>query len=86
LDDSDERLRCLYRSIEDGIIELDEILRKRAKAALARAPCGTVASIDAAKIDAFAWLVTEKVDRRTPARPRARGACRHKAALPTLHQ
>ena len=27
--DTDERLRRLYRSIEDGIVELDDILRER---------------------------------------------------------
>jgi site-specific DNA recombinase len=72
--DCDDRLRRLYRSIEDGIVELDEILRERtaalksqrdqAKAALdrARAQCGTVAMIDAIKIDAFARLMNEKLD------------------------
>ena len=72
--DCDERLRRLYRSIEDGIVELDDILRERtttlksqrerAKAALdrARAQCGTVTTIDAAKIDAFARLMNEKLD------------------------
>jgi len=72
--DTDERLRRLYRSIEDGIVELDDILRERtatlksererAKAALdrARSQCGTVATIDPAKIDAFARLMTEKLD------------------------
>ena len=72
--DCDERLRRLYRSIEDGIVELDDILRERtatlksererAKAALdrARAQCGTVTTIDSAKIDAFARLMTEKLD------------------------
>ncbi len=72
--DGDERLRRLYRSIEDGIVELDDILRKRtatlksererAKAALdrARAQCGTVTTIDSVKIDAFARLMTEKLD------------------------
>ena len=70
----DERLRRLYRSIEDGIIELDDILRERtatlksererAKAALDRtlAQCGTVTTIDLDKIDAFARLMTEKLD------------------------
>ena len=74
LTDVDERLRRLYRSIEDGIVELDEILRERttalksqrerAKAALdhARAQCSTAAAIDAGKIDAFARLMTEKLD------------------------
>jgi hypothetical protein len=64
--DTDERLRRLYRSIEDGIVELDDILRERtatlksererAKAALdrARAQSGKAATIDQAKIDAFA--------------------------------
>jgi site-specific DNA recombinase len=68
--DTDERLR----SIEDGIVELDDILRERtaslksererAKAAYdrARAQCGTVAMIDSVKIDAFARLMTEKLD------------------------
>ena len=72
--DCDERLRRLYRSIEDGIVELDDILcertttlkseRERAKAALdrARAQCGTATMIDAAKIDAFAQLMNEKLD------------------------
>jgi GTPase len=72
--DTDERLRRLYRSIEDGIVELDDILRERtaslksdrerAKAAYdrARAQCGTVAIIDSGKIDAFARLMTEKLD------------------------
>jgi len=55
--DCDERLRRLYRSIEDGIVELDDILRERtvalksqrerAKAAFdhARAQCRTVTTI-----------------------------------------
>lgn len=72
--DCDERLRRLYRSIEDGVVELDDILRERtailklererAKAALdrARAQCGTVLTIDSAKIDAFAQLMNEKLD------------------------
>ena len=72
--DCDERLRRLYHSIEDGIVELDDILRERtatlktqrerAKAALdrARAQCGTVTTIDSAKIDAFARLMIEKLD------------------------
>ena len=72
--DCDERLRRLYRSIENGIIELDDILRERtatlksqrerAKTALdrARAQCGTVTTIDSAKIDAFARLMNEKLD------------------------
>ncbi|MBI2715156.1 MAG: recombinase zinc beta ribbon domain-containing protein [Rhizobiales bacterium] len=72
--DCDERLRRLYHSIEDGIVELDDILRERtaalksqrerAKAALdrARAQCGTVTTIDPGKIDAFARLMKEKLD------------------------
>ena len=72
--DADDRLRRLYRSIEDGIVEIDDILRERAvtlksereraKAALdrARAQCGTVAAIDTQKIDAFARLITDKLD------------------------
>jgi hypothetical protein len=72
--DADDRLRRLYRSIEDGVVEIDDILRERtaslksererAKAALdrARAQCGTVAAIDAQKIDAFARLMTDKLD------------------------
>jgi site-specific DNA recombinase len=72
--DCDDRLRRLYRSIEDGIVELDDILRERtttlksqrdqAKAALdrARVQCGTVTTIDATKIDAFARLMNEKLD------------------------
>jgi site-specific DNA recombinase len=72
--DTDERLRRLYRPIEGGIVELDDILRERtaalkpererAKAAhdRARAQCGTVATIDSVKIDAFARLMTDKLD------------------------
>lgn len=72
--DTDDRLRRLYRSIEDGIVQLDDILRQRtatlkfererAKAALdrARAQCGRTATIDPVKIDAFARLMTEKLD------------------------
>ena len=72
--DCDERLRRLYRSIEDDIVELDDILcectatlksqRERAKAALdrARAQCGTVTTMNSAKIDAFARLMNEKLD------------------------
>ena len=72
--DCDERLRRLYRSIEEGIVELDDMLRERtatlksqrerAKAALdrARAQCGTVTTINSAKIDAFARLMNEKLD------------------------
>jgi site-specific DNA recombinase len=72
--DADDRLRRLYRSIEDGVVEIDDILRERtaslksererAKAALdrARAQCGTVAAIDAQKIDAFARLMTDNLD------------------------
>ena len=72
--DCEERLRRLYRSIEDGIVDLDDILRERiaalksqrdhAKAALerARAQCATATAIDPIKIDAFARLMTEKLD------------------------
>jgi len=72
--DCEDRLRRLYRSIEDGVVELDDILhertttlksqREQAKAALdrARAQCGTVATIDAVKIDAFARLMNEQLD------------------------
>jgi site-specific DNA recombinase len=72
--DSEERLQRIYRAIEDGIIELDDVLRERAatlksereraKAALdrARAQCGTVTISDSAKIDAFARLMIEKLD------------------------
>jgi site-specific DNA recombinase len=72
--DAEDRLKRLYRSIEDGIVELDDILRERtaalksqrerAKAALdrARAQCGATAMIDAAKIDTFARLMNEKLD------------------------
>lgn len=70
----EERLRRLHRSIEDGIVELDDILRERiavlksqrdqAKAALdrAHAQCATATAIDAVKIDAFARLMAEKLD------------------------
>jgi hypothetical protein len=72
--DAEDRLKRLYRSIEDGIVELDDILRERtvtlksdrerAKAALdrARAQCGTAATIDASKIDAFARLMNERLE------------------------
>ena len=74
LSDAEDRLKRLYRSIEDGIVELDDILRERttalksqrerARTALdhARAQCGTAAAIDAGKIDAFARLMNEKLD------------------------
>ncbi len=74
LSDAEERLKRLYRSIEDGVVELDDILRERtgalksqrerAKATLdhARAQCGIAAAIDAQKIDAFARLMNEKLD------------------------
>lgn len=72
--DCEDRLRRLYRSIEDGVVELDDILRERtavlksqreqANAALdrARAQCGTVTDIDATKIDAFAHVMNERLD------------------------
>ena len=72
--DAEDRLKRLYRSIEDGIVELDDILRERtatlksererAKAALdrARAQCGTPATIDVSKIDAFARLMNERLE------------------------
>jgi site-specific DNA recombinase len=74
LTDAEDRLKRLYRSIEDGVVELDDILRdrtaalksqrERAKAALdhARARCGTTEAIDAEKIDAFARLMSDKLD------------------------
>jgi site-specific DNA recombinase len=74
LTDAEDRLKRLYRSIENGIVELDHILRERAaalksqreraKAALdhARARCGTAAAIDAQRIDAFARLMNQKLD------------------------
>lgn len=72
--DCEDRLRRLYRSIEDGVVDLDDILRERtaalqsqrerAKAALDRAHAqyGTVLSVDATKIDVFARLMNEKLD------------------------
>jgi site-specific DNA recombinase len=69
LTDCEDRMKRLYRSIEDGIVELDDILRERtaalkaqrerAKTALdhARAQCGTAAAVNAEKIDAFARLM-----------------------------
>ena len=72
--DAEDRLKRLYRSIEDGIVELDDILRERtatlksererAKAALdrARAQCGIPATIDVSKIDAFARLMNERLE------------------------
>ena len=74
LTDCEDRMKRLYRSIEDGIVELDDILRERtaalkaqrdrAKAALdhARAQCGMAAAINAEKIDAFARLMNAKLD------------------------
>jgi site-specific DNA recombinase len=74
LSDCEDRMKRLYRSIEDGIVELDDILRERtaalksqrerAKAALdhARAQCGAAAVINAEKIDAFARLMNAKLD------------------------
>src|SRR5207237_6268086 len=74
LSDCEDRMKRLYRSIEDGIVELDDILRdraaalkaqrERAKAALdhARAQCGTAAAVTAEKIDAFARLMNAKLD------------------------
>ena len=70
----EERLKRLYRSIEDDIVELDDILRdrisslkaerERAKAALdrARAQTGAAMTIDAERIQAFSRLMTEKLD------------------------
>ena len=72
--ETEERLKRLYRSIEDGIIELDDILRERAanlksereraKAALdrVRSQCGRAISIDAEKIDVFARLMIDKLE------------------------
>ena len=72
--DSDERLKRIYRSIENGVAEEDDILRDRiaelkdkrghANAALerTRAQSGTATKIDTTKIDAFARLVNEKLD------------------------
>ena len=72
--EAEERLKRLYRSIEDGIIDLDDILRERAanlksereraKAALdrVRSQCGRAISIDAEKIDVFARLMIDKLE------------------------
>ena len=74
LTDCEDRMKRLYRSIEDGIVELDDILRQRtaalkaqrdrAKAALdhARTQCGMAAAVNAQKIDAFARLMNAKLD------------------------
>ena len=74
LSDCEGRMKRLYRSIEDGIVELDDILRERtaalkaqrdrAKAALnhARAQSGMAAAVNAEKIDAFARLMNAKLD------------------------
>lgn len=74
LTDCEDRMKRLYRSIEDGIVELDDILRERiatlkaqrdrGKAALdhARAQCGMAAAVNAEKIDAFARLMNAKLD------------------------
>jgi DNA invertase Pin-like site-specific DNA recombinase len=74
LSDCEDRMKRLYRSIEDGIVELDDILRERtaalkaqrdrAKAALdhARNQCGMAAAVNAEKIDAFARLMNAKLD------------------------
>ena len=70
----EDRLRRLYRSIEDGIVELDDILRDRiaalksqrdqAKVARdrARTQGGPAAAINGAQIDAFSRLMREKLD------------------------
>lgn len=74
LTDCEDRMKRLYRSIEDGIVELDDILRERtaalkaqrerAKMALdhARAQCGTAAAVNAEKTDPFARLMKAKLD------------------------
>jgi site-specific DNA recombinase len=74
VNECEERLKRLYRSIEDGIVELDDILRdrisslkaerERTKAALDRAlaQTGAAMTIDAERIHAFSRLVTEKLD------------------------
>jgi site-specific DNA recombinase len=64
----DGRLKRLYRSIGDGIVEIDDILRehtatlkferKRAKAALDRAQCG----IGCSEYRRFARLMIDKLD------------------------
>jgi site-specific DNA recombinase len=71
--ETEERLKRLYRSVDDGVIELDDILRERtmalksererAKAALgrARSQAGERNFLDAEKIDVFARLMTEKL-------------------------
>jgi site-specific DNA recombinase len=69
--DADERLARLYRLIEDGVTDLDEVLkdrlatlkaaRERATAALARAKEGSSSSIpiDPAAIERFGRVMTE---------------------------
>lgn len=75
--DAEDRLKRIYRSTEDGIVELDDILRERtaalksgrerAKAALdrARAQRGTFTMVDAQKIDAFSRLSLDSGDTNT---------------------
>jgi hypothetical protein len=72
--EAEERLTRLYRSIEEGIVEFDDLLRdrvtalkaerERTKSALerARVQMGTAIVIDVEKIDAFARLFTEKLE------------------------
>jgi site-specific DNA recombinase len=72
--DSDLKLKRIYRSIEDGIAEEDDILkvriievkakREQAKAAFdrAREQSGASFKINPALVDAFARLVNEKLD------------------------
>ncbi|WP_374308935.1 recombinase family protein [Methylocella sp.] len=77
----EDRLKRLYRSIEDGIVEIDDLLKDRitclkaerenAKAALERAQAqGTnAASLDPEKVARFAALMSELLENgETPAR------------------
>ncbi len=72
--DSEERLKRLYRSIEEGIVELDDLLkdrisvlkgeREKAQAAFERATSTTGAdmTVDVERVEAFGRLMREKMD------------------------
>jgi len=79
--DAEDRLKRLYRGIEEGIVELDDLLRERiielkadrekAQAAYdhAAAQASPSANIDPKKIAAFGKLMTDLLDNgETPAR------------------
>lgn len=55
--DCDERLQRLYRAIEDGIVEIDDILRERTRSVGSR---DAAAASDCRKTDRerkYSWLI-----------------------------